>query len=285
MAKFRKVHTNFWDDPLMEKLSPDNRYFYLFLMTNPLCTECGIYPITIRKMCNYTGYNEDSIKSLIKVFEIDYSRIVYDTSTEEICILKKPNYIDRLGKPVIDCLNSEFGKIKNKLLIFRQIQHIDKPEIMKVYDTWTIRWQEEEEEKEKKKKNKAVEPTVDVAMQVRLPLVVQMLNIWLGLNADYKHDDFDKRAIRELAIFICGKTGIEHLTQAESNSLLETWNRWCFFILQSRKYKNFDLQKINNFYKKEIHQELLNPTTTNGATATNRKSNSEDGKHAPTDTL
>jgi hypothetical protein len=155
---------------------------------------------------------------------------------------------------------------------------------MKVYDTWTIRWQEEEEEKEEKKKKKAVEPIADVAMQIRLPLVVQMLNIWLGLNSDYKHDDFDKKAIRELAIFISGKTGIEHLTQAESNTLLETWNRWCFFILQSRKFKNFDLQKINNFYKKEIHQELLNPTT-NGATTTIKQNNSEDGKYTPTDTL
>jgi hypothetical protein len=282
MAKFRKVHTSFWDDPLMEKLSPDNRYFYLFLMTNPLCTECGIYSITLKKMCNYTGYNEDSVKAMIKTLEVDNQRIVYDLNTEEVCILKKPNYIDRLGKPVIDCLNADFGKIKNKLLIFRQLQHIDKPELRIVYEKYTIRWQEEEEEKEEKKKKKQPDPIVDEALQIRLPLVQQMLNVWLGLNADYKSDDEDKRAVRGLAIFLADRTGIEHLTEPEIISVMEKWNRWCFFILQSRKYKNFDLPKINQFYKKEIHQELLNPSQNGTAT---KQSNTSDGKFAPKDTL
>lgn len=136
MAKFRKVHTAFWDDPLIEKLNPDARYFYLFLMTNPLCTECGIYQITIRKMCNYTGYNEDSIKALIKVFEVDNSRLIYDTNTEEICLLKKPNYIDNTGRPVVDCLNAEFISVKNKVLIVKQMPHIEKDAVKKIYDTW-----------------------------------------------------------------------------------------------------------------------------------------------------
>lgn len=157
MAKFRKVHTTFWDDPLMERLNPDARYFYLFLMTNPLCTECGIYQITIKKMCNYTGYNDDSIRALIKIFEVENSRVVYDASTEEICILKKPNYIENTGKPVVDCLNAEFLNVKNKNLILRQIQHIDRENVRRVYDAWHVAHiassnklgQEKEKEKEK----------------------------------------------------------------------------------------------------------------------------------------
>lgn len=157
MAKFRKVHTAFWDDPLIEKLNPDARYFYLFLMTNPLCTECGIYQITIKKMCNYTGYNEDSIKALIKIFQVDNSRLIYDLNTEEMCLLKKPNYIDNTGKPVIDCLTAEFVNVKNKTLITKQLPHIEKDAVKKVYDTWYGAWyatfnklgQEEEKEEEK----------------------------------------------------------------------------------------------------------------------------------------
>jgi len=162
MAKFRKVHTAFWDDPLIEKLNPDARYFYLFLMTNPLCTECGIYQITIRKMCNYTGYNEDSIKALIKIFEVDNSRLIYDLKTEEMCLLKKPNYIDNTGKPVVDCLNAEFVNIKNKVLITKQLPHIEKDAVKKIYDAWYGTWyatfnklgQEEEKEEEKEEEEK-----------------------------------------------------------------------------------------------------------------------------------
>jgi hypothetical protein len=148
MAKFRKVHTSFWDDPYIEKLSAEDRYFYLFLLTNPLCTECGIYPITLRKMTYYTGYSEDVIKAILKRF-IDGKRIVHDTSTDEICILHKPNYIDRLGKPVVDCLISELKKVKNKTLINRQLEFVTRIEVRNVYDTLTIRRQEEEKEEEK----------------------------------------------------------------------------------------------------------------------------------------
>lgn len=148
MAKFRKVHTTFWDDNYIEKLSAEDRYFFLFLLTNPLCTECGIYQITLKKMTYYTGYTEDVIKAILKRF-IDGKRIVYDTSTEEICILHKPNYIDRLGKPVVDCLTSELKKVKNKSLITTQLKFMTRIEVRDVYEACTIRRQEEEKEEEK----------------------------------------------------------------------------------------------------------------------------------------
>lgn len=147
MAKFRKIHTTFWDDSYIEKLSAEDRYFFLFLMTNPLCTECGIYSITLKKMVYWSGYNEESIKAILKRF-IEAKRIAYDTLTDEICIINKPNYIDKLGKPVIDCLNSELGKVKSKILISTQLAIIKRIEIRNVYDTWTIRGEEEEKEEE-----------------------------------------------------------------------------------------------------------------------------------------
>jgi hypothetical protein len=147
MAKFRKVHTTFWDDNYIEKLSAEDRYFFLFLLTNPLCTECGIYQITLRKMAYYTGYTEDVIKAILKRF-IDSKRIVHDTVTDEICILHKPNYIDKLGKPVVDCLISELKRVKNKSLITTQLMSITRIEIRNVYDTLTKGRQEEEKEEE-----------------------------------------------------------------------------------------------------------------------------------------
>lgn len=153
----------------MEKLSPDARYFYLFLMTNPLCTECGIYQITLKKICNYTGYNEDSVKALIRVFEVENSRIVYDTSTEEMCLLKKPNYIENTGKPVLDCLKSEFSSVKNKELIIRQLKHIEKDAIRTVYASYhgttyaSYNKLEQEKEKEKEKEeNKKDAPSNEI---------------------------------------------------------------------------------------------------------------------------
>jgi hypothetical protein len=230
-------------------------------MTNPLCSECGIYSITLKKICNYTGYNEDSVKALIKVFEVDNQRIVYDLETEEMCILKKPNYIDRLGKPVLDCLKSEFGRIKNKMLIFRQLQHLEKQDLRIVYEDYTKRWQEEEKEKEeKKKKMAAASVTLDDAQQAKLPILRQLLNVWLGMNKNYKSSDNDLSGLRKIAVFITDRNGLEHLNAKEQADLIEKWTSWCFFILQSPKYKHYELQKIGNFYLNEINQELLNPS-------------------------
>jgi hypothetical protein len=138
MAKFRKVHTSFWDDPFIESLSAEDRYFFLFLMTNPLCTECGIYVISIKKMVSYTGYNDENVSVILKRF-LSTGKILYDFSTNEICLVKKPYYIDRLGKPVIDCIKSELSKVKNRDFIEKQIPHIDKEDLRIVYQKATYR--------------------------------------------------------------------------------------------------------------------------------------------------
>ena len=158
MALFRKIHVTFWDDPFIEKLTPEERYFYLFLMTNPKATECGIYEITKKKMTDLTGYNLETIEKLLKRF-VDYEKVVYNDATNEIALVNKPKYINRLGKPVIDCLHSELKQVKEKTLIKRLSENCHNEQIKYIYDTYndtftlrdTIRGQEEEEEKEEEK--------------------------------------------------------------------------------------------------------------------------------------
>ena len=175
MAKFRKVHTAFWDDLFIEQLSPEDRYFYLFLLTNPLCTECGIYQISISKICSYTGYNMEAVKSIIGRFKLS-KKIVYNEATCEIAIVNKMRYLDRLGKPVLDCLAAELKKVKDISLIKVVSERADNEQIKSLFDTvFTIRekenndtsakkhdtsatWrQEEEEEKEKEKEEEEEE--------------------------------------------------------------------------------------------------------------------------------
>jgi hypothetical protein len=47
MAKHQKVHTEFWKSPMvMGEMTPADKYFYLYLLTNPNITQIGIYRIT-----------------------------------------------------------------------------------------------------------------------------------------------------------------------------------------------------------------------------------------------
>ncbi len=51
MAKYRMVHTEFWDDPkVVEELTPEDKFFFLYLLTNANTTQIGIYQITKKQM-------------------------------------------------------------------------------------------------------------------------------------------------------------------------------------------------------------------------------------------
>lgn len=165
MAKFRKVQTSFWDDEFVENLSPEDRYFYLFLLTNPMTTECGIYQITIKKMSFYTGYNYEAINNILKRL-IASGKIQYDETNSEVLIVNKLKYVDRAGKPVLDCLTSELKQVKNKTFIQISAKSISNEQICALYSDYlgvdvslTIRGQEEEEEEDKEKEEEEEELT------------------------------------------------------------------------------------------------------------------------------
>ena len=47
MAKFRQVQTSFWQDPLILTLTPEQKYFYLYLITNTKSTASGVFELPL----------------------------------------------------------------------------------------------------------------------------------------------------------------------------------------------------------------------------------------------
>ncbi len=165
MAKFRQVYTEFWEDPkVQEEFTPEDRYFYLYLLTNPRTTQIGIYQITKKQIAFELGYSTESINALIDRFENHHKLIKYNIETREIAIKNWGRYnFNKAGKPVEDCVRSELSRVKDNDLIEYTKPNIDNSKIINIYDTYTIRGttggQEKEEEKEeeenkKKKKNR-----------------------------------------------------------------------------------------------------------------------------------
>lgn len=165
MAKYRQVYTEFWEDPkVQEEFTPEDRYFYLYLLTNPRTTQIGIYQITKKQIAFELGYSTESINALIDRFENHHKLIKYNIETREIAIKNWGRYnFNKAGKPVEDCVRSELSRVKDNDLIEYTKPNIDNSKIINIYDTYTIRGttggQEKEEEKEeeenkKKKKNR-----------------------------------------------------------------------------------------------------------------------------------
>ncbi len=106
MAVYRNVSINFWTDPKVDDdFTPEDKYFYLYLITNPHTNICGCYEIGRRQIERETGYTWDTIERLLTRMEPvhDVSRCSRDT--KEVVLLNWGKYnwkgsSDKTGKAV-----------------------------------------------------------------------------------------------------------------------------------------------------------------------------------------
>jgi hypothetical protein len=88
MAIFRNIQMSFWtDSKVVDEFTPEDRYFYLYLLTNPHTNLCGCYEVSIKQMSDETGYTKEVIKLLLDRFEKSHNVIRYSNKTKEILLL------------------------------------------------------------------------------------------------------------------------------------------------------------------------------------------------------
>ena len=125
MALYRNISIKFWTDMKVDDdFSPEDKYFFLYLLTNPHTNICGCYEISVKQMSRETGYNDDTIKRLIKRMETVHKVIIYDYSTKEMFIVNWSKYnwsnSEKLTKAVIkvaeNIKNKKFKNIINQLV-------------------------------------------------------------------------------------------------------------------------------------------------------------------------
>lgn len=114
MAKGRIVSTSFWNDSkVVDDFTPEDKYIYLYCMTNPHTNLCGCYEVSIKQIANETGYNEDTIKRLLMRMDREHNVIRYSSITKELLVLNWFRYnwstSEKLNKPLL----SEIRGIKD----------------------------------------------------------------------------------------------------------------------------------------------------------------------------
>ncbi len=125
----RIVDTAFWTDGKVDDFSREDKYFMLYLLTNPFSTQLGIYEISIKQVAFQMGYSTDDVKVLIERFENKYGIILFSQHTNEIAIKNFLRHsIVKGGAPVRDCLIKEIKNVKNKALIASVFSHIKNSE-------------------------------------------------------------------------------------------------------------------------------------------------------------
>lgn len=111
----RTIDTSFWtDDKVVDIFSPEDRYFFLYLMTNPHTTQLGIYAINKRYMAFETGYSLDTVKVLLERFDRKYDLIKYSEETGELAIKNYLRHsIVKGGLPIEEQLKREIAMVRD----------------------------------------------------------------------------------------------------------------------------------------------------------------------------
>ncbi len=116
MAKFRMINIGFWDDPkVVEEMTPEDKYLFLYLLTNANTTQIGIYSITKKQMAFDTGYSMEAVNNIFERLIQRHKLMKYNPKTRELAIRNWGKYnFNRGGKPVEDCVMSELSKVKDR---------------------------------------------------------------------------------------------------------------------------------------------------------------------------
>lgn len=147
----RIVSTTFWTDgKVIDEFSPEDKYFMLYLLTNPQTTQLGIYELNAKKAAFELGYSVEAVLVLLDRFEEKYSIIKRSKHTNEIAILNYLAYsVVKGGQPVTDLLNKELKQVKDKELIEAIKKHLqERTDLLPTVKNFIESLNENENEKE-----------------------------------------------------------------------------------------------------------------------------------------
>lgn len=114
MAFYRTISISFWtDSKVVDTFTPEDKYFYLYLFTNPHTNLSGCYEISMKQIVNETGYSIDTIENLIHRFEDFHKVISYSRQTKEILLLNWHKYNWTKSDKFLKSLEKEIQKVKN----------------------------------------------------------------------------------------------------------------------------------------------------------------------------
>lgn len=107
MANYRNISMAFWTDTkVVDDFTPEDKYIYLYCMTNPHTNLCGCYEVSVKQIAQETGYNEDTVKRLLKRLDSEHNVIRYSAATKELLILNWFRYnwsaSEKLDKPLLE---------------------------------------------------------------------------------------------------------------------------------------------------------------------------------------
>lgn len=146
MGNYRNITVNFWNDSKIDDcFTPEDKYFYLYLLTNPHTNISGCYEISNKQIERETGYNETTVKYLINRMHVYHGVIDYSEETKEVYIYNWYKYnwttspkVQQSCRYFADLIKNKSFKRDMELLIDRYFQKRKEAKEKTVTDTVTV---------------------------------------------------------------------------------------------------------------------------------------------------
>lgn len=114
MAIYRNIRISFWTDTkIIDEFTPEDKYFYLYLFTNPHTNLAGCYEISMKQASTELGYEVSAIKTLLKRFDEVHRVIKFSEETKEVLILNWHKYNWTSSEQFRKPLEHEISQIKD----------------------------------------------------------------------------------------------------------------------------------------------------------------------------
>lgn len=169
MAVYRNIQISFWTDAkVADEFTPEDKYFYLYLFTNPHTNLCGCYEISKKLVSWETGYSIDTVDRLIDRFVKDHKVIMFSKDTKELLLLNWYKYnwtaSEKFRKPLLKEIESikcdEFKKYLTNLYTGDTVS-IPYPYGIDTTDTVSVSVNDIDTVIDKGKKHTFTKPTVE----------------------------------------------------------------------------------------------------------------------------
>lgn len=116
MIKTRAIDVSFWNDEFITNLSPLEKYFYSYLITNPRVSKCGIYKLDITSASKELSVDEELVVKMLGFFQ-SCGKLIYAGDTDEIFLINGYKYnMSQLDSKECNIVNMELKAIRSSML-------------------------------------------------------------------------------------------------------------------------------------------------------------------------
>ncbi|TDM18891.1 DnaD domain-containing protein [Macrococcoides caseolyticum] len=267
MSTHRYLNVSFWQDAFVLDLTPEEKYFYIYLMTNSKTSQIGIYELPSRVIELETGYNRETVEKLLTRF-IEYGKIEYNQPTKEIYIRNWAKFNWNNSEKVITRVKADLENVKHQPFAIKYVDYVNSLEknnkvIQYPYSIDSL-WNKEKEKKEKEKEIKEKENERKVTRPSSFdifenggygyldPITMQKLFAWI----DDFGDEGDSIVSKALDVGI--EAGIKNYKYV--NGILRNWHNKGFRTIAEIDANEIARQtKDNNQVKPNVQTTKRSP--------------------------